>query len=620
MQVKTVAAVVPSPDGKLVAWTETRALMESEKSEMSTQIMLGSADGSSRFALTGTGRNAIFPKWSPDSRSIYFKVKNQLFRIPVDGGEAELLLDWKGNLGMLAPSPDGKQIAFTASEERADDEKARKEKRDWKVIDANPNSHGLWLIPTAGDDPRKGKKLVAPDRHITDFDWSPDSKFIAYQHNTRPEADYWPKSDISEVEVETGAVKVLANSNAAEMSPLYSADSRYIAFIKSVDPPRWAGEERIALLTRGSGETRLLPATFDSQPSLAGWAGNRIVFRESKHTRAAIYAMPVDGPPQVLYEPSSGTPGNVVSTNSTGTHVGFARQAPSDPPEAFILAVAGGEPKQVSRTNTELAKFPIGDTRVVQWKSKDGKPVEGLLTLPVAYDKAKKYPLLLNIHGGPAGVFSETFVGGYGIYPIAALSAKGYAVLRPNPRGSSGYGQGFRFANMKDWGGGDYEDLMAGVDKMVADGIADPEHLGVMGWSYGGYMTSWIVTQTKRFKGAAVGAGVTDLWSFAGTSDIPGFLPDYFGGEPWDNNLDTYRQHSAMFHIKGVTTPTLVLHGENDLRVPITQGQEFYRALKRQGVTTKMVTYPRMPHGPVEPKFMLDIMNRHIEWMDKYVR
>ncbi|MBI3664838.1 MAG: S9 family peptidase, partial [Acidobacteria bacterium] len=175
------------------------------------------------------------------------------------------------------------------------------------------------------------------------------------------------------------------------------------------------------------------------------------------------------------------------------------------------------------------------------------------------------------------------------------------------------------FANYDDWGGKDYQDLMAGVDHVIQMGVADPDKLGVMGWSYGGYMTSWVITQTKRFKAAAVGAGVTNLFSFTGTSDIPGFLPDYFSGEPWEN-LAAYEKHSAMFNVKGVATPTLILHGEADVRVPISQGYELYNALKRQGVATQMVVYPRTPHGPREPKFQLDLMERHLAWMDKYLR
>jgi dipeptidyl aminopeptidase/acylaminoacyl peptidase len=191
-------------------------------------------------------------------------------------------------------------------------------------------------------------------------------------------------------------------------------------------------------------------------------------------------------------------------------------------------------------------------------------------------------------------------------------------VLRCNVRGSSGYGRAFRYANYRDWGGADYRDIMSGVDALVAKGVADPERLGVMGWSYGGYMTSWIVTQTRRFKAASVGAGVTNLMSFTGTADIPSFIPDYFGGEYWDV-FERWRTHSAMFAVKGVTTPTLIQHGEADLRVPVSQGYEFYNALKRQGVTTRMVVYPRQPHGLQEPKFIRDAMMRNLEWFDRYV-
>ena len=202
---------------------------------------------------------------------------------------------------------------------------------------------------------------------------------------------------------------------------------------------------------------------------------------------------------------------------------------------------------------------------------------------------------------------------------MATFAARGYAVLRPNPRGSGGYGLKFRRANLNDWGGKDYEDLMAGVDHVISMGVADPERLAVMGWSYGGFMTSWVITHTPRFKAAAVGAGVTNLWSFTGTSDISSFLPYYFSGNPWEN-FENYRTHSPMAFVKGVTTPTLILHGEADVRVPISQGYELYNALKQQGVTVKMVVYPRTPHGPSEPKFVLDIMERHLEWVEKYVR
>jgi dipeptidyl aminopeptidase/acylaminoacyl peptidase len=435
-----------------------------------------------------------------------------------------------------------------------------------------------------------------------------------------PEADYWTKMDVSEVEVESGKVKPLAATTAAESNPIYSRDGKYVAFSKSSEPVRWASDSRIVLLTRQSGQTRVLPPTEEEQPQIMGWSADstRLLFAEPKRTKIAIYEMPVDGPARVLFTPAKGTV-NGMNLNARGTHLGFAMERTDEPVEAYAMAIGAKEPVRVSRSNVDLAKPPVGETQVIRWKAKDGREIEGLLTLPVGYEKGKKYPLLLNIHGGPTGVFGETYLGRGGIYPMAAFASKGWAILRCNIRGSSGYGKEFRFANMGDWGGKDYGDLMAGVDHVISMGVADPEHMAVTGWSYGGFMTSWVITQTKRFKAAVVGAGVTNLWSFTGTADIPGFLPDYFAGEPWDN-FDAYQKHSPMSFVKNVSTPTLVLHGESDLRVPISQGYELYNAIKRQNVTAKMVVYPRMPHGPTEPKFMLDIMNRHLDWLEKYAK
>jgi dipeptidyl aminopeptidase/acylaminoacyl peptidase len=373
------------------------------------------------------------------------------------------------------------------------------------------------------------------------------------------------------------------------------------------------------LLNRSTGEARALPATYDEQPELLGFAGDRLVFTEARHTRNVIYEMSIDGPPQVLFEPKGTLGANGARLNAAGTMLGLPMESSDDPPEAYLMAVSAKTPLRVSRANADLPKLPLGKTEVIHWKAKDGLDIEGLITYPVNYESGKKYPLIVVIHGGPTGVFQEGFIGRASLYPLAAFAARGYAVLRANPRGSSGYGKTFRFANYNDWGGKDYEDIQRGVDHVIEMGVADPDRLAVMGWSYGGFMTSWTITQTHRFKAAVVGAGVTDLWSFTGTSDIPGFLPDYFGGEPW-RQLDNYRKHSPITYVKNVTTPTLVLHGEADIRVPTSQGYEFYHSLKREGVITKMVVYPRQPHSPREPKFILDIMNRHLDWVDKYVR
>ncbi|HXM43746.1 MAG TPA: S9 family peptidase [Bryobacteraceae bacterium] len=626
MQVQPVGDVVPSPDGKVVAYTQSHAVMETEKSEVETQIFLAAADGSHRAQLTRGEKSASAPEFSPDSRYIYFSSersgKPNIWRIPVDGGEAEMLTDWKGEIGAFHVSPDGKWVAFAGMEPRTGEEEAKKEKRDFRVIDEKPKNHSLWIVAAEPDSQgkRPPRRLTnAPDYHVTEFDWSPDSAAIAFAHTPTPGADDWTKSDISEVAVQTGAVRPIAATGAAEHSPQYSPDGRYLAYVRSTDPARWAGIDRIVLLTRQSGEARELPPTFDEQPRLLGWAGDsaRLLFTEARGTANVVYAMPVDGQPKPVYEPRHGTL-QAGRLNATGTAFGFAGESWDEAPEAYVVQIGDSIPQRVSGANLDLPKLPVGETKPVAWKAADGLNIEGLLTYPVGYDPTKKYPLVLVIHGGPTGIFQDSFLGRYGLYPYATFAARGYAVLRVNPRGSSGYGRTFRFANMNDWGGKDYLDLMAGVDQVISMGVADPDRLAVMGWSYGGFMTSWVVTHTHRFRAAAVGAGVTDLWSFTGTSDITGFLPDYFSGEPW-NSFDGYYNHSPMAFVKGVTTPTLILHGEADVRVPTTQGYEFYNALKRQGVTTKMVVYPRTPHGPREPKFLLDIMQRQVDWVDRYV-
>jgi dipeptidyl aminopeptidase/acylaminoacyl peptidase len=628
MQFKTVGAVIPSPDGSRVAWTETQSIMEPERSETLTQIFLANADGSRRVQLTRGEKSSTAPSFSPDGRYVYFESprsgKMNVYRIAVAGGEAEMLTDFKGNLAGYALSPDGKTVAFTGYEPPSDEEKTKKEKRDWRVVDANPANLSLYLIPAeAGEDgARPQRKLTDGSRHVDGVAWSPDSRTIAFSHQPTPSADDWTRSDLAEVEVASGKVRAIAATNAAETAPVYSPDGKYLAYLRSSDPPHWGGEDRIVLVTRETGASRVLPASYDEAPQLLGFTGDssRLLFLEALHTRTAVYTMPLDGPPQPVFETEKGVIGAAgTRLNPAGTYLGLPIESASEPVEAYAMKVSGGTPVRVSRANMDLPKPPMGRTEVVRWKGPDGFDIEGLLTYPVNYEPGKKYPLILNIHGGPTGVFSETFTGRGALYPIAVFAARGYAVLRPNPRGSAGYGRTFRFANYNDWGGKDYQDDQAGVDHVIAMGVADPDRLAVMGWSYGGFMTSWTITQTHRFKAAAVGAGVTDLWSFTGTSDIPGFLPDYFGGEFW-TRFEMFQKHSPISFVKNVTTPTLVLHGEADVRVPTSQGYEFYHALKREGVTTRMVVYPRQPHGPTEPKFILDIMQRHLDWVDQYVR
>lgn len=624
MNVQTIGEVVPSPDGAWSAWTQIKPLADRDHSAQVSQIWIAGPHGR-RFELTRGEKGATAPEWSPDGRYVYFlsgrSGKNNVFRVLIEGGEAEQITDTKGEVGAFHVSPDGASVAFTAYEPTPESEKAKKEKLDFHVVDSDPENQVLYVVAAnvSEDAKRTPKRLVDTRFHVSSFDWSPDSHSIAFEHEAGPLADNWTRSKLAEVNVESGTVREL-EAKGAPREPRYSPNGRYIAFEQSTDPPRWPGDVHIALLTRSDGSVRALSGTPNQEPNLIGWAAGskELYIRDADHTRDIVYALPIDGPPRPFYEPSSGITGRAM-LNRTGTRIGFSLETPTEAPEAFTMALDATKPVQVSRANADLPQLPLGETKVIHWKGADGLDIEGLLTYPVGYTSGHKVPLILNIHGGPAGGFQQSFIGRFSVYPIATFAARGYAVLRPNPRGSTGYGRKFRFANVNDWGGMDYKDDMAGVDKVIAMGVADPNRLAVMGWSYGGFMTSWVVGHTDRFKAAVVGAGVTDLLSFNGTADIPGFLPDYFGGEPWAR-YDDFSKHSPITYVDNVKTPTLILHGEADQRVPTSQGYEFYHALKRRGVTTKMVVYPRTPHGPREPKFILDIAQRNLAWVDEYVR
>ncbi|MDX1495071.1 MAG: S9 family peptidase, partial [Longimicrobiales bacterium] len=418
----------------------------------------------------------------------------------------------------------------------------------------------------------------------------------------------------------TVAVRPLVTGEGVEGSPLVSPDGSLVAFVSTGDQPEPVGLGDVYVVPFQGGEVRKLHDTHDRSGGIVDWVddGHALLILESIGTTRHLQSLPVDGSPPVQITSGGGVLGGPDFAFGAG-RMAFTWETPDDPEDVYVSPIDRWEPTAVTDLHAGVPMPEMGRTELLTWTSQDGRfQIEGLLTYPVGYQAGDRVPLVLNVHGGPAGVYSQSFTGGPSIYMIQTFAQRGYAVLRPNPRGSTGYGRDFRYANVRDWGYGDMDDLMAGVDHVIEMGVADPDRLLLMGWSYGGYMTSFAVTRTDRFKAASMGAGLPNLVSMVTTTDIQDYLVGHMDGEFWDD-YDVYERHSAIYRIANVTTPTQVIHGENDLRVPFTQGQEFYRALQRRGVPTEMLILPRTPHGPREPKLLMEVTPRILDWFERHL-
>lgn len=629
LKIKNISAAVASPDGSKVLYTVREAVMTDDRSEYINQVWLCNADGSNHVQLTKGDKNSSNPQWSPDGKWITFTSsrdgKANLYVLPVGGGESEKLTDVKTAVGNYKWSNDGSMIAFLMQDAaESKEEKDKKAKNDWYFMDETIKQNRIYILwPGKKDTAGKyvQKKLTTENYNINAFDWSADGKTIAYSHGKSPEVNDNVYSDISMIDIENGTIKSIANTGAGETNPAYSPDGKLIAYYCTADPADWPGPKHAKIYSVADGKTWRLKATPDENGGIVGWSadGKNVLWSEANKTLSSVYALSADG--NSIKEWSKGATDIIggATLNSAGTHLTFILQNASKLPEAYISSLSGYSPVKITNINAEHADKPMPKTEVVRWKGADGKEIEGLLTYPIGYKQGDKVPFILNIHGGPAGVFSQNCVAAnVGTYPIAAFAEMGYAILRPNPRGSTGYGTAFRQANRADWGGKDFLDLMAGVDHVIKMGVADSTKMGVMGWSYGGFMSSWVVGHTNRFKAASIGAPVVDLSHQNLTDDIEGFLPSYFQGEPWDN-WAKYDAHSPLRYVQNVKTPVMLQHCEGDQRVPISNGIMFYNALRRRNVPVRMLAMPRQGHGPVEPTMVLKTMQTNIEWFEKYI-
>ena len=623
MKIKSISQTDISNDGKYAAYVVREAIMQEKKSEYLNQIWVTNLVTKENYQYTYNLKSSMSPKFSPDGKKIAFlssrSGKNQVWIMNTHGGEARKLTNEKKGVRSIKWSPDGKKISFLKNDNDTEEEKKSKEnKTDVILVDKNfKYSH----IYTYNFDVDSVFQITNGDFSVNNFDYSPDGKKIIFSHQEDTNINTgFVNTDISIIESNGKNIKFLIQRPGLDSNPIFSGDGNKFAFISSGGKQESIGLRDVYIYNLKSDEIKKLSNTPNRDSNIISWSSDdkNLIINESIKTTSQLLLLPVNGDPYTSWSSKKykeGVISSVVKSKKSDKII-FCYEKLDSPVEVYITK--SNEPSFIKLTDINNYDLPkLSRTELITWKSSDGLEIEGILTYPKDYKKGIKYPVILQIHGGPAGVFSQRFNGRPGIYMTEYFSEKGYVTIKPNPRGSTGYGKDFRYANYKDWGYGDYEDVVSGVDKVIEMGIGDPNNQFVMGWSYGGYLTSFIVTKTNRFKAASMGAGLPNLISMVTTTDIQDYLVAHMGSEFW-NDYETYEKHSAIYQIKNTSTPTQIIHGANDLRVPFTQGQEFYRALDRLGVDTEMVVYPRTPHGPREPKFLMDVSDRILTWFEKY--
>jgi dipeptidyl aminopeptidase/acylaminoacyl peptidase len=615
-----------SPDGSRVLFTRSEIKEWKDNKRVET-IWIANADGSNQYQFLASDKDRS-PQWSPDGTQVAFLSTRdkseddkdagpQIWVIRAAGGEATKLTEHKGTIRSFEWAADGSRIFFLAEQAKSDEEKALEKAGDDAIfVDEGPNGQErgryreLWVITIANKEARqvsKGQLL------IDEIKPSPDGRHVAVM--VRPDAQRNTQylAEVATIDVANGELRKLTSNKAPERRIAWSPDGLHVTYLAPSDTSWELATDRLFITSVSGGSPRRIAAEFDGDVSTYFWTrdGQSIYLGGMKRGRSGVFQIDVaSGKVRTLLSGDwNGTLDSMTADRSRGA---FVRSTPDKPGDVAIIDMTAGEARLITNASPHAAAFHPSQFRAITWKSTDGLEVEGMLWLPADYQPGTKLPLLLSIHGGPAGVWTTGFRGINHVY-----TSLGWAVLEPNVRGSSSYGDALLRGNMKDIGGGDYQDLMTGVDKLIAEGIADPARLAVRGWSYGGILGGWTITQTNRFKAASLGAMVSD-WA---SEYAMGFNHDirlwYIGGTPWENP-DAYRRQSAYSHIAKVQTPTIIIHGENDTTDTVGQSMIFYQGLKDRGVPVRFIRFPREPHGFREPHHQRIRDAEEISWLMKY--
>ena len=634
---REVGAPRISPDGRWVAYTVRQPDLEADKNR--THIWLASWDGAEQFQATFSKSSESSPEWSPDGKRLAFlsgrdaeddNDGDQLWIMNRSGGEAEKVTDFKGNVADYAWGPDGTKLALIV--EDADPQQpadAKTKTRPPVVIDRfyfkedgsgylTTRRQHLYLFDLAT---RKAENLTpgAFNEHLPS--WSPDGKQLAFVSNRADDNDRGENYDIYVIDAIAGATARRLTTYAGGDSdpswgsrPEWSPDGKSIAYVQG--GPReviYYGSRDVAVIPAAGGTPKIVTASLDRKLSRPQWSrdGKSIYFNVDDDRTEPLARVPAGGGAVEMIV--SGR--RVVGGFDVGPNDAIAMQLGDDlhPAEVFVRDAKGE--RQLSRQNADLlAQLALGKVEDLDVTSKDGTSIHGFVVTPPNFDATKKYPAILRIHGGPALQFAHRFS-----FEWQLLAANGYVVVAANPRGSSGRGVNFSKAIWADWGHLDAQDVLAAVDAVVARGIADPNRLGVGGWSYGGILTNYVIAQDKRFKAATSGASMSNVLAGYGT-DM--YVREYELelGRPWEHP-DIYQRLSFPFlHADRIVTPTLFLGGDKDFNVPLLNSEQMYQALRSLNVPTQLVIYPGQYHGISKPSYVRDRYQRYLDWYAKYLK
>lgn len=641
-----------SPDGKRILYVTYPTI--STQRPTHSMIWIVDVDGKTparRFAVSAGLDDE--PRWSPDGRSVAFlsnrpnpitsgvtgfefhpgsegqrpgqpdapstsdspapgEPSRQLWVMRVDGGEAIPLTALPNDVSGFDWAPDGRSIAFLATDVDSLAEKAEKAaKHDQNVVDEPKNLSRLWILDLAT---HTARRIAIPDRTISGLRYSPDGRQLALRvAPTTGLNDYFYHSDILLMDVATGTVtKTLFKG--VESDAEWSPDSKHVTFISlredTIGVRGW-------IVDVGTGAARKVGEDYAGTIDQIAWApdGRSLVAKSlvgTKFRLSRVDAATGRFTPLTLFD------GEIVDfTQAKDGTIALAGNTPTRPADIWAVGKAGGAARLLTEVNPEVGRWRLAKVQEVSWtSSKDGRTVYGTLVTPPGYVPGTPTKTVLEGHGGPEGYWWSGWLGSWADWG-QMLATHGYVVLLPNPRGSDGQANDFARAVKGDWGGGDFQDDLDGLDMLVAKRYTDPARIGIGGWSYGGFMSAWAVTHSDRFRTAIIGAAPTDIPLMGLATDTPDFIQGYYGNVP--QNLRAMDAASSIRFIDRVKVPVLVLHGEADKRVPLTLGLGFYRGLRLLGKPAEMVTYPREPHWTYEPGHQLDIQTRVLAWYDSHL-